>query len=198
MASCSTALVENFSTSRSRSTGFGVEEELGREGGLSSGFALPFCFSSGISLTRYMRRLPVLKPTSNRSPITPSGLVRSPVKKHTICKDGFNLELVPLPELNNRPSCEGGKHGYRAPASIQVVPELKVGIIEYLDSSKRVFGACEACCVHRRIMLLYNGAQVLALPEMTMFAETLVWTALSRIWTSPKSTSVFGPEQSLL
>jgi hypothetical protein len=81
-----------------------------------------------------------------------------------------------LPELNNRPSCEGGKHGYRAPASIQFVPELKVGIIESLDSSKRVFGACEACRVHRRIMLLYNGAQALALPEMTMFAETLVWT----------------------
>jgi hypothetical protein len=37
---------------------------------------------------------------------------------------------------------------------------------------EEAFGASEACCVHRRIML-YSGAHVLALREMTMFAEAL-------------------------
>lgn len=70
MASCSTARVENFSSSRSRSTGFEEDEEFGREGGLSSVFRVPFFLelSSGSSLTRYIRKLPVLRPTNNRSP----------------------------------------------------------------------------------------------------------------------------------
>ena len=70
LASCSTDRVENFSSSRSRSTGFGVDEELGREEGVSFVFAEPFeCpFSSGISLTRYIRKLPVFSPTSSLSP----------------------------------------------------------------------------------------------------------------------------------
>lgn len=64
--SCSIALGENFSSSRRRSTDLGVAEEVGREGGASS--VVGFGTSSGTSLTRYILRLPVFKPTISRSP----------------------------------------------------------------------------------------------------------------------------------
>lgn len=64
--SCSIALVENFSSSRRRSTGFGAAEEVGRDEGASS--VVGFGMSSGTSLTRYILRLPVFNPTISRSP----------------------------------------------------------------------------------------------------------------------------------
>ena len=49
----------------------------------------------------------------------------------TICQDRFNLELVPLPELYDGASCEGGQHDGDVPALTEV-PKLEKGIIEVL------------------------------------------------------------------
>lgn len=122
MASCSMALVENFSSSRSKSTALNPNGELDRVGvhGLSilgllppplPPFCFPFC--SGISLTRYILRLPVLRPTSNLSPEMFSlygFLLKGFLYIYTIDKDSFNLEFVSGFKLNYGPSCKCREH----------------------------------------------------------------------------------------
>ncbi len=57
------------------------------------------------------------------------------------------------------------------------MPELRVDIIEAVDSSKGGFGTSEESCVYRRIMLLlYSGASGLAL-QVDDVAEALVQTS---------------------
>jgi hypothetical protein len=73
-ASCSIALVENFSISRNKSVGREVDRDGGRSpfcGGLATtcSFGLGFGSSEGCrSFRRYTRRAPLFSPTSIRSP----------------------------------------------------------------------------------------------------------------------------------
>jgi hypothetical protein len=41
-----------------------------------------------------------------------------------MCENAFDLRLVPLPQLNNRSSCEGGKHGEVVPALGEFAPDM--------------------------------------------------------------------------
>ena len=43
----------------------------------------------------------------------------------TMCQYALDLGLVPLSELNNRSSCEGGKHGESEPASEEYAPSIR-------------------------------------------------------------------------
>lgn len=138
---------------------FGELGELGREGDLSSVFGAPFCLSSsGSSLTRYTRRLPVFKPTNILSPVNHQLRPNSSEVQPTVCKYRLNFGLVPLPELNNGSSCKGGEHGDYVPASAVAAPGLRGGFIEAMQPFYEESGACEACFVPRRILyylLLY-------------------------------------------
>lgn len=60
--------------------------------------------------------------------------------RHTICQYRFNLEFVPLPELDDRTSCEGGKHSGGVPASTEM-PKLEQSIIDVVVPSEHAI-AC--------------------------------------------------------
>ncbi len=64
--SCSIALGENFSISLRQSIDLGIAEEGGRE--LEAVSVMGSVVVSSTSLTRYMRRVPVLSPTMSLSP----------------------------------------------------------------------------------------------------------------------------------
>lgn len=79
---------------------------------------------------------------------------------HTICQDRLNLELVPLPKLNNRSSCEGGKHGYGAPASTKFVPELDrsiIGAVEPFHGGIVLVSRVLRSSAHAAVMLELSG-----------------------------------------
>lgn len=55
----------------------------------------------------------------------------------TVCKYGFDLGLVPLPELDDGPGREGGKHGDYVPASSVSAPGLRGPFIEAVRPLER-------------------------------------------------------------
>lgn len=62
-----------------------------------------------------MRKAPLLRPTKTRSPALKSARnlhdPKASFNVHTVCENGLNLRLVPLPELDDRACCEGREHG---------------------------------------------------------------------------------------
>lgn len=122
IANCCIGRRENFSSSRSRSAGliFGVG------GSGCSPFWSPFCSGPGSasstgSLTRYIRRDPVFKPTRTRSPGFALDASYRLVGAHTVGKNGLDLRLIALLELDDRPSSKSRQHDREFEAS-SVIP----------------------------------------------------------------------------
>jgi hypothetical protein len=72
----------------------------------------------------------VFSPTSIRSPAHHKLCSDSSEVQQTVCKDRLDFGFVPLPELNDGPSCEGRKHGDYVPASTEAALDLRGGFIE--------------------------------------------------------------------